>query len=215
MTYKIYSIVYKPDQVAEHTLYDNGHIKTIEDKSYLFEYNPIVDIVSNHEITEDYLGIFSWKFPFKTGVFKKKLHWLMKNSPDADIYILCNHVFREGYLEFTEKYHPGFKDIFYPLCEDLGLKVEESKFPIYSNFFIMKTELYKDYVNTVIKPAIELLETKYKDLAWKDAQYTAGLKSETLKDFTGLDYYTFHTFVLERLVNQYVSNKDLTFKQLL
>lgn len=215
MTSKIYSIIFNSSQYVEYERYDNSHIKTIEDNSYLFEYNPMVDIVSNHEITEDYLGIFSWKFPSKTGVFKKKLFWLMKNNPDADVYILCNQVFKEGYLEFTEKYHPGFKDIFYPLCEDLGLKVEESKFPIYSNFFIMKTELYKDYVNTIIKPAIELLETKYKDLAWRDAQYLSGLKQETLKEFTGLDYYTFHTFVLERLVNQYVSNKNLTFKQLI
>ena len=215
MTSKIYSIVYNDMQDVEYQKYDNSNIKTIEQKSYLFEYGPMIDIIDNHTITEDYLGIFSWKFPLKTGVFKKKLFWLMNNSPNADIYILCNYVFKEGYLEFTNKYHPGFKDIFYPLCEDLGLKVEEPKFPIYSNFFIMKTELYKDYVNTVIKPAIELLETKYRDLAWKNANYLAGLKPELLKEFTGLDYYTFHTFVLERLINQYIQNKDLIFKKLI
>jgi len=201
--------------LIEYERYDNSRIQTIEDKSYLFEYNPIVDIVDNHDVKEDYLGIFSWKFPFKSGLFKKKLLWLMKNNPDYDVYSMCNVPFKNGYLEFTEKYHPGFMDIFKPLCQDLALTVKEPKNPIYSNFFIMKTELYKDYVDTIIKPAIELLETKYKDLVWKDAKYTAGLKPENLKTFTGLDYYPFHTFVLERLVNQYIDNKGLSIKQII
>lgn len=215
MTYKIYSIVYKEDQIAEHTKYDNSHIRTVEDKSYLFEYNPIVDIVSNHEITEDYLGIFSWKLPLKTGLFKKKLLWLLKNAEQADGYSACVHKFPGGYLKFTEKYHPGFMELFKPLCEDLGLSSKEPEHMIYSNYFFLKTELYKDYVETVIKPAIELLETKYKDLAWRDANYTDGLQGDTLKYFTGLDYYTFHTFIIERLIGQYIDTKGLNFKKII
>ena len=210
---KIYSIVYNQEQIVEHEKYFNK-IKTIKERSYLFEYPCIIDIIDNYNVQEEYLGIFSHKFPFKTGLFKKKLYWLLENNPDFDIYGLCPQYNLKGkYLDFTEKVHPGFKKIFYPLCKDLGLDVNEPEYVIYSNFVVMKTHIYKDYVNSVIKPAIYLLETKYKDLAWKDSHYK-GLSKDQLKLYTGLDYYPMFTFVLERLLNMYINNNKFKFKQL-
>ena len=212
---KIYSIIYNDEQVIEYQRYDNSYIKTIEQLSYLFEYNCIIDIIDNFKIDDDYLGIFSHKFPFKTGLFKKKLYWLLENNPDFDIYGLClQYNLRGKYLDFTEKVHPGFKELFYPLCKDLGLEVKEPEYVIYSNFVIMKTSIYKDYVNDIIKPAIYLLETKYKDLAWKDSNYK-GLPMDQLKLHTELDYYPMFTFVLERLLNMYINNRNFKFKQLI
>ena len=212
---KIYSIVYNDEQVIEYQRYDNSHIKTIKDFSYLFEYNVLIDVIDNFNVKEDYLGIFSHKFPFKTGLFKKKLYWLLENNPDFDIYGLCLQYNLKGkYLDFTEKVHPRFKELFYPLCKDLGLEVKEPEYIIYSNFVVMKTDIYRDYVNTIIKPAIYLLETKYKDLAWKDSNYK-GLPRDQLKLHTELDYYPMFTFVLERLLNMYINNNSFKFKQLI
>ena len=212
---KIYSIVYNDEQVIEYQRYDNSHIKTIEQLSYLFEYNVLIDVIDNFNVKEDYLGIFSHKFPFKTGLFKKKLYWLLENNPDFDIYGLCLQYNLKGkYLDFTEKVHPRFKELFYPLCKDLGLEVKELEYVIYSNFVVMKTDIYRDYVNTIIKPAIYLLETKYKDLAWKDSNYK-GLPRDQLKLHTELDYYPMFTFVLERLLNMYINNNSFKFKQLI
>jgi len=212
---KIYSIVYNDEQVIEYQRYDNSHIKTIKDFSYLFEYNVLIDVIDNFNVKEDYLGIFSHKFPFKTGLFKKKLYWLLENNPDFDIYGLClQYNLRGKYLDFTEKVHPRFKELFYPLCKDLGLEVKEPEYVIYSNFVVMKTDIYRDYVNTIIKPAIYLLETKYKDLAWKDSNYK-GLPRDQLKLHTELDYYPMFTFVLERLLNMYINNRNFKFKQLM
>jgi len=211
---KIYSIVYSDQQIVEYAKYFNK-VKTIEDKSYLFEYNVLIDIIDNFKIDDDYLGIFSHKFPFKTGLFKKKLYWLLENNPDFDIYGLCLQYNLKGqYLSFTEKVHPGFFNIFYPLCKDLGLRVEEPKHIIYGNFFIAKINIYKKYVNEIIKPAIELLETKYKDLVWKDSNYK-GLSKDQLKLFTELEYYPFHTFLLERLFPIWIDNNNFKFKQLI
>jgi len=215
LNYKIYSIIYDEKQTIEYEKYFNN-INTVNMRSYLFEYNVLIDIIDNFKIDNDkYLGIFSHKFPFKTGLFKKKLYWLLENNPDFDIYGLCLQYNLKGkYLDFTEKAHPGFKELFYPLCKDLGLEVKEPEYVIYSNFVIMKTSIYKDYVNTIIKPAIYLLETKYKDLAWKNSNYK-GLPIDQLKLHTELDYYPFFTFVLERLLNMYINNKDFKFKQLI
>ena len=213
--YKIYSIVYDEQQTIEYEKYFNN-INTVNMRSYLFEYNVLIDIIDNFKIDNDkYLGIFSHKFPFKTGLFKKKLYWLLENNPDFDIYGLCPQYNLKGkYLNFTEKAHPGFKELFYPLCKDLGLEVKEPEYVIYGNFVIMKISIYKDYVNNIIKPAIYLLETKYKDLAWKDSNYK-GLPKDQLKLYTELNYYPFFTFVLERLLNMYINNNGFKFKQLI
>ena len=214
LNYKIYSIVYDEQQTIEYEKYFNN-INTVNMRSYLFEYNVLIDIIDNFKIDNDkYLGIFSHKFPFKTGLFKKKLYWLLENNPDFDIYGLCPQYSLKGkYLDFTEKAHPGFKELFYPLCKDLELEIREPEYVIYSNFVVMKTSIYKDYINTIIKPAIYLLETKYKDLAWKNSNYK-GLPMDQLKLHTELDYYPFFTFVLERLLNMYINNRDFKFKQL-
>lgn len=213
--YKIYSIIYDYAQTIEYDAYFNN-INTVNMHSYLFEYNVLIDIIDNFKIDDEYLGIFSHKFPFKTGLFKKKLYWLLKNNPDFDIYGLCLQYNLKGkYLAFTEKVHPGFSNIFYPLCKDLGLKVKEPEHIVYGNFFIAKTNIYRQYVNEIIKPAIELLESeKYKHLVWLDSNYK-GLPKDQLKLFTELDYYPFHSFLLERLFPIWVDNNDFKFKQLI
>ena len=212
MSYKIYSIVYDINQCSEYERYDNSHIKTIEDKSYLFEYNPIIDITSK-QIEEEYLGIFSYKFYIKNLVTKKKLLQRLESPIKFEIYGLSKFSNKNQFgLDFAEKAHPGFSDIFYPLCEDLGLTTKQPEYMIHSNFFIAKTEIYKDYVNSVVIPAIELMETKYKDLCWRKCEYRGA--SKNIFELTGLNHYTFHTFVLERLINQYYTTKKLNFKQL-
>ena len=209
MNYKIYSIVYDGNQLHEYEKYDNSHIKSYEDKSYLFEYNCLLDIVDNFNINEDYLGIFSYKFPMKTGLFKKKLFKILEQNPNYDIYTFCSHRInlKGKYLQFTEKVHPGFLGLFNKLCNDLGLEVKEPKYIIYSNFFICKTEIYRKYVNEIIKPAIELLETKYKQEVWQNSNYK-GLEKDKLKQYTGLDYYPMHTFLCERLLSIWIENKN-------
>lgn len=211
---KIYSIVYNSEQVIEYQRYDNSHIKTIQDKSYLFEINPILDIVDNHNITEEYLGIFSYKFPQKTGIFKKKLEWLLNKNPDFDVYGLCDQRLKGKYLQFSDKVHPNFLKLFIPLCKDLGLNPVEPNFVIYSNYFICKTEIYRQFVEEIIKPAVYLLETKYREEAFKDSNYK-GLDSKILKEQTGLDFYPMIIFILERLACLYFSQNNFKFKQLI
>jgi hypothetical protein len=211
MDYKIYNIIYQDSQKdrCEFDVYKNT-VNSLQDKSYLFEYNPILDIMSKDKEAE-YVGIFSWKFIDKTGFFKKKLDYLMEENPNYDIYTICHpfpHITSKGYYKFTEEYHPGFMDLFKKLCDDLNLDSREPKNIIFSNFLIVKWDLYKEFIEKIIKPAIELLETKYVDLAWKDANYKDGLSPNELGKFTGLNHYTFHTFILERLWSAYLQSRS-------
>jgi hypothetical protein len=211
MNYKIYNIVYDDGQPSQYERYDNSHIKTPAQKSYLFEYNPIIDIVDNHSIEEDYLGIFSYKFANKFSfngkpITKDALRHRLESSPGFDVYGLSKLSSVKFFgFDFIEIVHPGFFDIFFPLCEDLGLSKEEPDFMINSNFFVTKKEIYHDYVNDVIKPAIYLLDGKYKELAWRKCKYETG--NTNIMQLTGLPCYTFHTFILERLMAQYCKTK--------
>lgn len=210
MDYKIYNIIYQDFQKerCEFDIYKNT-VSTLEEKSYLFEYNPILDIMSKEKEAE-YVGIFSWKFLDKTGFFKKKLDYLMEKNPNYDIYTICHpfpHITSKGYYKFTEEYHPGFMDLFKKVCDDLNLDSRESKHMVFSNFLVVKWDLYKDFIEKIILPAIELLETKYVEQVWKDAKYKDGLDTDKLREFTELEYYPFHTFILERLWSAYLQSR--------
>jgi len=213
MNYKIYSIVYDAAHKAQYERYDNSHIKTPAQKSYLFEYNPIIDIIDNHRIEEEYLGIFSYKFATKftfngKAITKDVLRHRLESSPGFDLYGLSNLSSAKFFgFDFIERSHPGFFDIFFSLCDDLKLSKEEPEFMINSNFFVAKKEIYFDYVSSVIKPAIELLDGKYKELAWRKCNYAAA--NPNIMQLTGLPCYTFHTFILERLMAQYCRTKEL------
>ena len=199
----IFGICFKENQNTEYTRIDNK-VSTIADKSYLFEYN----VILNTPIENKYTGFFSWKFRAKTGMNKRVLFNLLreKKYTDYDVINLCEPL-PTPYLQFSENNHAGFMELFTNICTDLGLKVTEPKHTIYSNFFIAKKEIFNEYKELLIK-AIDLLEKKYKEAAWKDSGYKA-LAPDKLKIVTGLDYYTMHTFILERLLSVWIENKGI------
>ena len=199
----IYGICFKDSQNTEYHRIDNK-VSTIAEKSYLFEYN----VILNTEIVSDYTGFFSWKFRAKTGMNKRVLFNLLTDNHywNYEVINLCEPL-PKPYLEFSETNHPGFMELFTAICGDLGLKVSEPKHTIYSNFFIAKKEVFIAYQN-LLRQAVELLEGKYKEQAWNDSGYKA-LTSERLKEVTGLDYYPMHTFILERLMSVWIDNKGI------
>lgn len=200
---EIYSITYKPEQVGEYKTYMNP-IKTIKDRSYLFEYNPMITL-SDLSKTKGYFGVFSHKFPMKTGFYKKIVLDILENEK-ADVVSFCKPI--SNYLNWSEKQHPGLLRLLAFVCDKLNLKYKEPKNTIYSNFFVAKGDIYREYVNTIIKSAIQLMEENnyLKEMVWEDANYKSGMSPEQLKQQTGLDYYTFHTFILERLFSIWLEN---------
>lgn len=215
---KLFGICYQNNQYTEFERYDNNHINSVEQKSYLFEWNPVIDIINNKDVKEEYLGVFSYKFPYKTHLSKKLLEKVFTEATKTEKYDVlgfCPYKFNGKYLSETESKHPGFTELLIKVCGDLDLKVNEPEKVIYSNMQIMKTKLYKDFINSVIKPAITLMETKYKEEAFKDANYVGGLSKEELKKVSGLDNYRMIVFVLERLQSIWLENNpQITFKQL-
>lgn len=169
----------------------------------------------------NYTGVFSWKFSLKTGLCKEMVHYLIKDET-VDVISFCVQEFKDKsgksykYLQFTEIVHPGFIEGFTYLCNYLGLEVKEPRCIIYSGQWVAKEEVYKRYVNEILIPAMNYMETdpKMKEYAWVDSQYDkrGGLNKSKLKEVSGLDYYPMAVFMLERLPSIVVENWNLSFK---
>ena len=209
---KIHTITYDVNQISEYEKYDNSGVKTLEQKSWRFEYNPIIDIVSKITNEEEYLGVFSWKFSTKTGFTKSILYKSLNhyNYKEYDFINLSKSYWRNTseYLNFSYKHHPKLEKLLKKVLVHLGKDIKGDKNNYtYSNFFMMKGVQWKDYVENWVKPALEFMENDQE--YFENAIYTTELSSEKLKELTGLDYYTYHTFVLERLIIFYTNNKNL------
>ena len=206
---KIISICYKDNQPSEYERYVNP-INSIKDKSYLFEYNPIINIVNNNlfNINDyDYLGIFSWKFPYKTGFSEKEVYYNIDD--DHDVYIFVRDIFKTGkeYFDFSFNFHGEvLKEVIQNICNDLNIEFTDNpEYVVFSNFYVARVDIIKDYVNKYVIPIIDLMETKYKNTAWLNSKYMS-LKVEELFKYTGLTYYPLHSFILERMFTIYLHN---------
>jgi len=215
---KIYTITYDVNQISEYEKYDNSGVKTLEQKSWRFEYNPIIDIVSKITNEEEYLGIFSWKFSNKTGFTKSILYKSLNhyNYKEYDFINLSKSYWRNTseYLNFSYKHHPKLEELIKKVLVHLGKDIKGNRDNYtYSNFFMMKGVQWKDYVENWVKPALEFMENDQE--YFENAIYTTGLSSEKLKELTGLDHYTYHTFVLERLIIYFIADKKLKVKKVI
>lgn len=209
-TLKMYSIYFDESQIVEYEPVFNQ----TKEKAWRFEYNPIIKVVDSLDIPGDYhVGIVSHKFPYKTNLFKNRLIELyeehMKLVPLSSLTVPIWKTATE-YLDFSYKAHPGLENRLKDLLKHLGKKYEYSEdFIVYANQFIMTFDLWKKYINEWIKPALEYMEGEAWDIYNQNANYEGGLPAHVLEKYTGLTYYNFVTFVLERLILFFVKQEIL------
>lgn len=194
-----------------------------KEKPWRFEYNPMIDIVDNYITTlkdDDYLGIFSWKFPMKTGLNKENLEKIFNQSlhkePATQLVNLSPHLGNNiagcgCFMDWSAKGHGEIlRSLIKFCCEHTGMKYQNNPdHVVYANQFIARKDVYKDYMFRVVKPSLELLEGELWKMANISAKYTAGVDKEILKKHTGLDFYNYVPFVIERLMMQYIWNKGI------
>lgn len=185
-----------------------------------FENSVISDLVPRE--TADKIAICSWKL-------KDKLRWNVGKPRKADE--ITQDVLESDYevMPFTQNskyhemlaaaslWHPGFRETMTKIVEGIGKKMpSEVKIPIYQNAFSAKREIYQDYVNDYLNPAMELVKNDpeiYK-LATVDSHYTKLMRedcasAEYLQEKIGFPYYPLIPFILERLFSVYVHNKNI------
>lgn len=213
--YSIYGVIYG-DKKTPFVPWRND----CYDKKWRFENNIIVRVpglFKNSDRSDCFLGIFSWKFEQKTGknyaqvfeacnLFHSSDFQLINFSPN-----LGSNIRGFGnFMDWSDKGHIGIKSMVERCCKNVGMVYENNpKTVVYANLFAARYYVYKDYVETVIKPCLDLLEGEMWAEVNREAGYTAGLEKEELKRLTGLDFYNYVPFILERMMMQYIHNKDI------
>ena len=211
---RIYGITYG-DKTTEFIPFKN----LATEKLHRFEYNPMIEIVDNfiYDLKPyDYLAIFSWKITQKTGLTLARINDLIKHAPSAPVYncspFLGHNINGRGwFMNWSADGHGELlRELVKRCCAHVNIRYEDNPpVVIYANQFICYTWIYEQYMAKVVKPCLELLEGELWHLADQQANYSAGVAKSELKKHTGLDFYNYVPFVLERMFMQYVNHNNL------
>lgn len=215
---KLFTITYADGQPCPFTEYRNRTTENL----HRFEYNPMLDIVENHlgEVENNkFVGIFSHKFERKTNFTSTIVIYniVMAYGHGFDLINFSpafNYPIAGKYATFMDWSAAGhgetLRDLIKACCEHIGFEYHNApEHIVYANFFAARKAVYIDYINTVIKPCLALLEGPLWKTVNQPANYGPGLKAEKLKALTGLDFYNYLPFVLERMTMQYIANRNI------
>lgn len=202
MSVEFYQIFYEERQRSK--LYPFAKPYFNEELTIYFENVPIVKLVT--ESKADKIGVFSWKLSEKAQnrVGVRSPVTLDALSGDYEVLSLTKNSYKHTMLAMANQWHADFIPTITLLWEKLGYKIpREAKSPIYQNAFLGKREVYLDYVNNFLIPAMELTErdSEMKEKMIQPSGYGrlnrhADLKR--VKEKLGMDDYPLSTFILER-----------------
>lgn len=187
-----------------------------------FEGEVIKDLLVDKKTEKlDFVGAASWRFTHKTFRSVGDLLWQMERTnaafqvyyprilPDEEICLPTHPIWLIGELS-----HPGLWGVADKLLKKLGHNVyfDILTYAMYCNFSVVRKELYVDYRNKMLLPAMDLLtnDPEISELASHPCSYPFYASPERLKEVTGVPYYTFHSFVVERLFPTWCALNKIT-----
>lgn len=185
-----------------------------------FENKIISDLVSAS--TADKIGVASWKLKDKMRIRvapRGELTQEVLNS-DYEVLSLTKNSKKHTMLAHLYQWHPKSKEAMALLWQKLGFKLcGEVKNPIYQNAYIAKREIYQDYVNNFLNPAMELIKTdeQLNSLMMSESNY-GNLNREadirSVKAKLGINFYPLAPFILERCPSCYFDMKGIRISYL-
>jgi hypothetical protein len=193
-----------------------------------FENKVIIDLVNSGRHKEGkYFGVFSGNFRHKI-MYSKDMQritpqCIYSKIGNSDVISFFRHHRNKNIVTKAEMFHPGFKRALKNIFERIGFEInleENTRFIVYQNHFIAKSEIYEDYVNSLLEPVVKEMENKenkeLQNIIWQDSNYHKKYTmSEKLKRELGVNYYPYHTFLCERLFSIYLNkNKHITCEHL-
>lgn len=179
-----------------------------------FESSVIKDVVSTTKA--DKIAVTSWKLREKmryyVGIPRVLTEELLES--EYDIMSFTRNTKDHQMLRSAERWHPGFLKTFDKILENIGVRRPgEVKVPIYQNHFAARTEIYKDYVQKYLSPAMDCIsnDAEVNAMAMCDSRYSdlTNQSAEHLNAKLGISYYPLAPFLLERLFSIYVHNNRI------
>jgi len=203
----------------------DGFIPHFNEKATVnLESGIIRDLVNRGECSNcDWFGVFSWKSATKLGGFDfERLKIAVDENEDCDLlvpnprnYICCSRRIKSPHKLKFKKHK--FMEAFDPLIKKLGISETPSEFMtadrdvVYYNYFIGTPQIYSDYVNSLLIPAIKLFQEDKElyDMGMELEHYIKKPPPANFTRDTGLKYYPRIPFILERLINVYIEINDV------
>jgi hypothetical protein len=191
-----------------------------------FENSPISDlIIRNKHVNYEYFGVFSHdirkeiNFKEDNMVFSPdSLRRIIEKNDNIDVFAFEKRRKNPNIIKQAEDYHPGFIKLIQSILEetkflpDIPKKLDRV---VLFNHFIARSEIYDQYVNELLLPAMRVL--KEIPEAYNDAKYVKIPDQETKQRFVkafGKPYYPYHPFVCERLPSLFLHKYRYSFKQI-
>lgn len=211
----------------------SGDIERIQNINLtVFFENQIINDVVGNGLPEgyDYYAFLSKKFFSKVGMKDyDNLFSTIRKADKAAVYSFFGKSQQQHIWRLANNWHPGILPIGQHLIKLLGFNVNvssmnSSQCTVYQNAIFAPAHVWNDYVKHWLAPAIKFMQedpflveecNKFSGYDETSCNYLDQRKKEYLKEHTGFDYFTMHTFVLERLWSTYLYfNKHLKLKQL-
>jgi hypothetical protein len=170
---------------------------------------------------DEKIAVCSWKL-------KEKLRWYIGQrreltqqvlETDYEVLTFTRNTKYHQMLAAANAWHPGFLNTFDKILAKIGVtRPNEVKIPIYQNHFAARTEIYKDYVQNYLVPAMDCIQNdaEINEMAMRDSKYSdlTNQSAAHLLLKIGICYYPMIPFLLERLFSVYVSNKRIAITYL-
>jgi hypothetical protein len=217
MAARLVQIYYAPEQKDKcfpfADLYFNSSL------TVFFENSVIKDVVLASK--DEKIAVCSWKL-------KEKLRWYIGHrreltqqvlETDYEVLTFTRNTKYHQMLAAANAWHPGFLKTFDKILAKIGVtRPNEVKIPIYQNHFAARTEIYKDYVQNYLVPAMDCIQNdaEINEMAMRDSKYSdlTNQSAAHLLLKIGICYYPMIPFLLERLFSVYVSNKRIAITYL-
>jgi hypothetical protein len=163
-------------------------------------------------------------------------------NSNADIVTMTKHPPHIVFL-VAEKYHRGIMNLANDILKKISTKRVRSDYlkerglglnyripemqpsvnqisqrPIYFNYFIARPNIYENYLNTMLIPAMDIMDNdpRIKEMCSAPSGYKEPMSQEDkeiLNGLIGFPYYPMYPFICERLINIYVLAHNYTVAQ--
>jgi hypothetical protein len=215
---ELHQIYYDESQKQE--IFSFGIPYYNEGLTIFFENAIIKDVVLASKAEK--VGVCSWKLKDKMRKRVGLRQPLTQQALESDYQVLSftRNSQRHGMLAMANTWHPHFLTTIKLLWEKLGYKMlGEAKNPIYQNHYAAKTEIYKDYVQSFLIPAMKLTENDeelnkmmLQPSGYGKLQRNCDLKS--VKEKLGMSDYPLSPFILERCPSLWYQMKGVQISYL-
>lgn len=225
MEVRAFQIYYEHSQ-AENLL--PGFIPYFNTHTDIFLESSVISRIEkeNRHLNYNWLGVFSHKVNKKLiqdsmyGDFNfKRIEYMCNHRSAQDYDILAPKPSRYPWENVRKHHQPREQHAAKHLWRGFDVLLQKLKIPnlnngnyldkelnmIYTNSFVAKKQVMRDFIESMLDPAIKLIETdeELHRLCRNDANYNRPVP-ENFTKFTGMTYWPVAPFILERMINTYI-----------